>query len=137
MSGDGVAGGAFMTGFTVVPYGNVVYARPDYVENPLLPSTLSDGRLAKPYPVLAAEGNPNTRAGQSRPRSQRRAEQHVLLSAGQLQPRLRLQRRRQVRAVGPLCGVAASFASSFSARRPGRRRGPCRAFLSATRSPAR
>ena len=36
MSGDGVAGGAFMTGFTVVPYGNVVFARPDYVENPLV-----------------------------------------------------------------------------------------------------
>ncbi len=60
MSGDGVAGGAFTAGFTVVNYGNVVFARPDYVENPLLPSTLSDGSLAKPYPVLAPEGNPNT-----------------------------------------------------------------------------
>jgi large repetitive protein len=60
MSGDGVAGGAFMTGFTVVPYGNIVYARPDYVENPLLPSTLSNGSLANPYPVLAPEGNPAT-----------------------------------------------------------------------------
>ena len=49
-----------MTGFTVVNYGNVVFARPDYVENPLLPSTLSDGSMAKPYPVLAPEGNPNT-----------------------------------------------------------------------------
>jgi large repetitive protein len=60
MSGDGVAGGAFTAGFTVVNYGNVVYARPDYVENPLLPSTLSNGSLANPYPVLAPEGNPNT-----------------------------------------------------------------------------
>jgi hypothetical protein len=60
MSGDGVAGGAFMAGFEVVPYGNVVYARPDYVENPLLPSTLSNGSLANPYPVLAPEGNPAT-----------------------------------------------------------------------------
>ena len=60
MSGDGVGGGAFMAGFTVVNYGNVVYARPDYVENPLLPSTLSNGSLANPYPVLAPEGNPNT-----------------------------------------------------------------------------
>ena len=60
VSGDGVAGGAFMTGFTVVPYGNIVYARPDYVENPLLPSTLSTGSLANPYPVLAPEGNPGT-----------------------------------------------------------------------------
>jgi hypothetical protein len=60
MSGDGIQGGAFMTAFTVVNYGNVVFARPDYVENPLLPGTLSDGSLAKPYPVLAPEGNPNT-----------------------------------------------------------------------------
>jgi hypothetical protein len=60
LSGDGVAGGAFTAGFTVVNYGNVVYSRPDYVENPLLPSTLSDGSIARPYPVLAAEGNPST-----------------------------------------------------------------------------
>ena len=60
MSGDAVPGGAFTTGFTVVPYGNVVFARPDYVENPLLPSTLSNGSLANPYPVLAPEGNPAT-----------------------------------------------------------------------------
>jgi hypothetical protein len=60
MSGDGVPGGAFTTGFTVVPYGNIVYARPDYVENPLLQSTLSNGSLANPYPVLAPEGNPAT-----------------------------------------------------------------------------
>jgi hypothetical protein len=32
MSGDGVAGGAFMSGFVVVNYGNVVYSRPDYAE---------------------------------------------------------------------------------------------------------
>ncbi len=60
MSGDGVPGGAFVSAFTVVNYGNVVYARPDYVENPLLPSTLSNGSLANPYPVLAPEGDPNT-----------------------------------------------------------------------------
>ena len=60
MSGDGVAGGAFMAGFTVVNYGNIIYTRPDYVENPLLPSSLSDGWLAKPYPVLAPEGDPLT-----------------------------------------------------------------------------
>src|SRR5262249_58130085 len=47
-------------GFTVVKYGNVVYARPDYVENPLIPSTLSNGSLANPYPVLAAEANEDT-----------------------------------------------------------------------------
>ncbi len=60
MSGDGVAGGAFMAGFTVVNYGNVVYARPGYVENPLIPSTLSNGSMARPYPTLAPEGNPAT-----------------------------------------------------------------------------
>ena len=62
MSGDGVAGGAYLTGFAVVPYGNVVYTRPDYVENPLLPNGagLSDGSMARPYPVLAPEGNPSS-----------------------------------------------------------------------------
>ncbi|MHB1559808.1 MAG: S8 family serine peptidase, partial [Isosphaeraceae bacterium] len=62
MSGTGNAGGAFMTGFTVVPYGNVVYARPGFVENPLLPNGagLSNGSLAAPYPVLAPEGDPAT-----------------------------------------------------------------------------
>jgi hypothetical protein len=59
MSGDSVAGGAFMTGFVVVPTGNVVYARPDYVEDPLLASTTPDGSLAKPYPVLAPQAAPN------------------------------------------------------------------------------
>ena len=60
MSGDGVAGGAFMAGFTVVNYGNVVFAQPGYVENPLNPSTYSNGSLANPYPVLAPEADPNT-----------------------------------------------------------------------------
>ena len=60
MSGDGVTGGAFMTGFTVVPTGNLVYARPDYVEDPLLPSSVPDGSLAKPYSVLAPQAAPNT-----------------------------------------------------------------------------
>ena len=60
LSGDGVAGGAFMAAFTVVNYGNVIFARPDYVENPLVPSTLSTGSLANPFPVLAPEGDPNS-----------------------------------------------------------------------------
>ncbi len=59
LSGDGVAGGAFMTGFTVVPTGNVIYARPGYVENPLNPATYSNGSLAKPYPVLAPQATAN------------------------------------------------------------------------------
>ena len=61
LSGDGVAGGAFMTGFTVVPNGNVIYARPDYVENPLNPATYANGSLAQPYPVLAPQATARTR----------------------------------------------------------------------------
>ncbi len=69
VSGDGVPGGAFTTGFTVVPYGNVVYTRPDFVENPLLPNGagLSTGSLAAPYPVLAPEGDPNNTALDANP----------------------------------------------------------------------
>ena len=60
-----MAGGAFMAAFTVVNYGNVVFARPDYVENPLEPSTLSNGTLANPYPCwpprasASSTANPN------------------------------------------------------------------------------
>ena len=60
MSGDGVAGGAFMTGFVVVPSGNVLYSRPDYVEDPLNPASASDGSYAKPYSVLAPQAAPNS-----------------------------------------------------------------------------
>jgi large repetitive protein len=60
LSGDGIAGGAFAAAFTVVNYGNVVFAQPGYVENPLNPATYSNGSMANPYPVLAPEGNPNT-----------------------------------------------------------------------------
>ncbi|HWE38007.1 MAG TPA: Ig-like domain-containing protein [Isosphaeraceae bacterium] len=58
LSGDGLPGGAFETGFVVVPNGNVIFARADYQEDPLRPSTYADGSLAKPYPVLAPEGDP-------------------------------------------------------------------------------
>ena len=59
MSGDGVAGGAFMTAFEVVPYGNVIYAQPSFVENPLS-GVYSNGSMALPYPVLAPEGDPTS-----------------------------------------------------------------------------
>ena len=59
LSGDGVAGGAFMTGFTVAPSGNIIYARPGYVENPLNPATYANGSLAQPYPVLAPQATAN------------------------------------------------------------------------------
>lgn len=57
LSGDGVPGGAFTTGFVVVPNGNVIFARPDYVEDPLNSSTYSDGSLARPYSVLAPQAS--------------------------------------------------------------------------------
>ncbi|WP_435005816.1 Ig-like domain-containing protein [Tundrisphaera lichenicola] len=55
LSGDGIAGGAFMTGFVVVPNGNILYARADAQYNPLLPSQTPTGAIDKPFPVLAAE----------------------------------------------------------------------------------
>ena len=57
LSGDGTPGGAFVTGFVVVPNGNVIYARPDAVYNPQLPGTYPDGSQARPYPVLAPEAS--------------------------------------------------------------------------------
>src|SRR5262249_20918989 len=57
MTGDGVAGGAFMTGFVVVPNGHVVYARPGSRETPLPPSTTPDGSQARPYTTLAPEAS--------------------------------------------------------------------------------
>ena len=55
LSGDGVAGGSFQTGFVVVPTGNIIYARPDYNVDLFNPATTPDGSLAKPYPVLAPQ----------------------------------------------------------------------------------
>ena len=55
LSGDGIAGGAFVTGFVVVPQGNVIYARPDAIYNPQLPATYPDGSPERPYPVLAPQ----------------------------------------------------------------------------------
>ena len=131
MSGDGVAGGAFMTGFTVVPYGNVVYARPDYVENPLLPSTLSNGSLANPTRCWPPRAIPTTAPASNPTHDPNGGLNSTVLPAGQLQPRVRFQRRRQVRAVGLLRGVAArpiNGARSSSS--------PCPASPPATRSPA-
>ena len=49
-----------MAGFEVVPTGNIIYARPDYVENPLLPSTEANGTITNPYEVLAPQAAPNS-----------------------------------------------------------------------------
>ena len=68
MSGDGVAGGAFTTGFTVVPYGNIVYARPDYVENPLLPNAPAVRRQpGQALPGAGPRGQPHHGAAPTRP----------------------------------------------------------------------
>ena len=55
LTGDGSAGGAFMTGFVVVPNGNIIYARADALYSPGLPSQTPNGSQALPYPVLAPE----------------------------------------------------------------------------------
>lgn len=55
LTGDSVPGGAFETGFTIVPNGNVIYARPDYVDDPFLTGDDPDGSLAKPFAALAPE----------------------------------------------------------------------------------
>ncbi len=60
LTGDGIAGGAFMTGFVVVPNGNVIHARPDALYNPQIPSQIPNGTAARPYPVLAPQAVPNT-----------------------------------------------------------------------------
>ncbi len=59
LSGDGTPGGAFMTGFVVVPNGNVIFARPDALFNPQIPSQVPNGSPERPYPVLAPEAVPN------------------------------------------------------------------------------
>jgi len=63
LSGDGTPGGAFVTGFVVVPHGNIIYARPDALYNPQIPSQVPDGSLLRPYPVLAPEAVPTPANG--------------------------------------------------------------------------
>src|SRR5690606_15975258 len=63
LSGDGVEGGAFMTGYIVAPNGNIIYARPDYVDSALRADDDPDGSRARPYPALAPEAVPNARNG--------------------------------------------------------------------------
>jgi large repetitive protein len=76
LSGDGTPGGAFETTFTVVPptisvvkngvttvVRNIIYARPDYVEDPNLPSTAPDGSISKPFSALAPEAIANALNG--------------------------------------------------------------------------
>lgn len=58
LSGDGVPGGRFITGYTVVANGGIVYARPDFFDDPYLSRDDPDGSLAKPYAALAPEALP-------------------------------------------------------------------------------
>ncbi len=55
MSGNGIAGGAFVAWFQVVPQGNVIYARPDYNYNPFGGPDYPNGSVAQPYPTLNPE----------------------------------------------------------------------------------
>ena len=83
MSGDGVAGGAFMAGFTVVESTATSFLHGRTTSRiRCLPSTLSDGSLAKPYPVLAPEGNPATAPANSEPQSQRRVNSTFFYQPG-------------------------------------------------------
>ena len=59
LSGDGVAGGSFATGYVVVANGNVIFANPSYQYDPFNNSTLPNGSPSRPYPVLAPEAIPN------------------------------------------------------------------------------
>lgn len=56
MSGDGAQGGAFQIGYIVVPHGNVIYARPDAIDNFQTGNT-PDGSIDRPYAALAPEGS--------------------------------------------------------------------------------
>ena len=60
LTGDGTPGGAFVTGFVVVPNGNVIFARPDALYNPQIPSQVPNGSPERPYPVLAPEAVPTS-----------------------------------------------------------------------------
>ena len=69
LTGDTIQGGSFVTGFTVVPgqrigadgriRGNVIYARPDYQDDPFLANDDPDGSVLRPFPTLVPEANSN------------------------------------------------------------------------------
>ncbi|RUL88389.1 S8 family serine peptidase [Tautonia sociabilis] len=73
LTGDAVEGGSFVTGFVVVPgqrrenpadpnsriLGNIIYARPDYQDDPFLTTDDPDGSVLKPFPTLLPEAVPN------------------------------------------------------------------------------
>lgn len=63
MTGDLVPGGALITSFIVAPIGNVLYVKPDYLDDPFLTSDDPDGSLERPFAALAPEALPNAANG--------------------------------------------------------------------------
>ena len=69
LTGDGVGGGTFVTGFVVAPgqrmgadgrvRGNIIYARPDYEDDPFLTIDDPDGSRNRPFPTLLPDARPN------------------------------------------------------------------------------
>ena len=100
LSGDGNPGGAFMTGFVVVPNGNIIYTRADAIYNPQIPSQTPNGSAG----CCPTRSSPPRRC---RPSDQRRRPQQRHQRRDQLQHDLRPQRRRPVRALGLLRRPAA------------------------------
>ncbi len=120
MSGDLVPGGSFETGYVVVPNGNVIFARPDYVDDPLLTTDDPDGSRSAPLRG-ARPGGP------AQFPQRRQPQQRQQLRPGlQLQPRP--QRQRPIRPLGLLCRLTARLQGPRrgcgSAAEPGRSAAP-------------
>ena len=63
LTGDGIPGGAFETGYTVTPNGNVIFAQPDYLDDPNLAGDDPDGSALHPFAALAPEAVPTALNG--------------------------------------------------------------------------
>ncbi|WP_152050601.1 S8 family serine peptidase [Tautonia marina] len=73
LTGDGVDGGTFVTGFAVVPgqrlgsdgrvRGNIIYTRPDYQDDPFLSTDDPDGSMQRPFATLLPEAEANSLNG--------------------------------------------------------------------------
>ena len=93
-----------MTGFMVVPTGNVIYARPDYVEDPLVcQPTAPTAASPSPTRSLAPEAIAADRAGQRDGDLNRRPERRPQRLPSPASTRLRPQRHRPLRPLGLLC----------------------------------
>ena len=115
MSGDLRPGGSFVTGFMVVPTGNVIYARADYVDNPFITVDDPDGSLARPFPTLGPEAlnndasnfgtgfNPGVNPGQADLNGNGRFDRSAFIAA----------RERVAATGGPAVIVALPSAPSF------------------------